>query len=123
MNHFGSIFGPETDNVLQKTHSKSMPKKRGKVMLTRPMSGANAIKWHQKGSPRSPKAHENGTKWMPKRPKIHLNDARGQNNIFLKDFRTDLGDHFCSIFGPTTFKMYNQNALKNRCLKFEEKLC
>ena len=92
-------------------------------MLTRPMSGANAIKWYQKGSPRSPKAHKNGTKLMPKRPKIHQNDARGQNNIFFKDFGPIWGDHFCSIFGPTTSKMYQQNALKNRCLKFEEKLC
>ena len=48
--------------------------------------GANAMRWHQKGSPRSPKAHDNGTKLMPKRPKIHLNDARGQNNIFFNDF-------------------------------------
>ena len=103
MNHFGSIFGPETD-VLQKTHSKSMPKKRGEVMLTRPMSGANAIKWHQKGSPRSPKAHENGTKLMPKRPKIHQNVARGQNNIFLKDFEP--------IWGAVSAPFSVQQALK-----------
>ena len=79
MNHFGSIFGPETNNVLQKTHSKSMPKKRRKVMLTRPMSGANAIKWYQKGSPRSPKTHQKATQLMPKRPKIHQNDVWGAN--------------------------------------------
>ena len=104
MNNFGSIFGPETDNVLQKTHSKSMPKKRGKVMQTRPMSGANSTKWHQKGSPRSPKAHKNGTKLMPKRPKIHQNDARGQNNIFLKDFGP--------IWGTTSAPFSVQQPLK-----------
>ena len=104
MNHFGSIFGPETNMVLQKTHSKSMPKKRGKVMLTRPMSGANAIKWYQKGSPRSPKAHKNGTKLMPKRPKIHQNDARGQNNIFFKDFGP--------IWGTTSAPFSVQQPLK-----------
>ena len=32
--------------------------------------GANAMKWHQQGTPRSPKAHKNRSKFMPKRPKI-----------------------------------------------------
>ena len=73
-------------------------------MLTKPRPGVNSIKWHEKGSPGSPKAHENGTKLMPKRRKIHLNDAREQNNIFFKDFGP--------IWGTTSAPFSVQQPLK-----------
>ena len=75
-NHSGSIFGPKNNHMLQKTHSQIDAQKWRKVKLTKPRLGVNSIKWHEKGSSGSPKAHENGTKLMPKRPKIHQNDAR-----------------------------------------------
>ena len=73
-NHSGSIFGPKNGHMLQKTHSQIDAQNMKKSYANQAKAG-RAIKWHEKGSPGSPKAHENGAKLMPKRPKIH--EARG----------------------------------------------
>ena len=51
---------------------------------TRPRPGANAVKCHQKGSPRPPKAHQKGTKLLPKRAKIAKMTPDGTSmNFFI----------------------------------------
>ena len=54
-----------------------------KVVRDDAKPGANAMKWHQKGSPRPPKAHQTGAKLMPKRAKILKMMPGGKSIKFL----------------------------------------
>ena len=66
-------------------------------------TGANTMKWHQKGSPRSAKVYQNGTKLMPKRAKIPKMTPGGKSIIFCR-FWTDSGNPLGSMFGPKSDK-------------------
>ena len=62
------------------------------------------MKWHQKSSPRSPKAHQMGTKLMPKRAKIPKMTPSSKSIIFLYEFGRIQGAPIGSIFCPKSDK-------------------
>ena len=82
---------------------------------TRPRPGANAVKCHQKGSPRPPKAHQKGTKLMPKRAKIAKMTPDGNSIIFFTNIGSNRGAHSAPILGQNLIK-YRKKAVRESAL-------
>ena len=62
-----------------------------------------------KNSPRSPKAHQMGTKLMPKRAKIPKMTPSSKSIIFVIRVWTDSGCPLGSIFGPKSNKIIQKS--------------
>ena len=78
------------------------------------------MKWHQKSSPRSPKAHQMGTKLMPKRSKIPKMTPGGKIIIFLYEFGPIQGARSAPFSVQNPIKSFKKAVRKSTLEKYHQ---